>query len=165
MSQNTKIMQLVVIVVIIAVSVLIGLHSLLPPKAAPADAPLTDFSAERAMDHVSAITQKPHPIGSPEHARVREYIIAQLEAIGLSPEVQKTTVAGTIGAKNRRQSVDSAQHRGKNRWYRARQSHWPWLDTTIPCQRHRGRVTTPQLSPQCWKPLVPLSQPRYYETM
>lgn len=61
------------------------------PEVVPARAPATEFSAERAMEHIRAIAQEPHPVGSPENARVRAYIISQLEEMGLSPEVQQTT--------------------------------------------------------------------------
>ncbi len=69
-----------------------GMYGLYPPKAAPVTAPAAEFSAERAMEHVRAISQKPHPIGSPANAVVRDYIMAQLRAMGLRPEVQKATV-------------------------------------------------------------------------
>jgi hypothetical protein len=60
-----------------------------PPRALPADAPVDLFSAARAMRHVEAIAVEPHPLGSPQGARVREYIIAQLAALGLEPEIQR----------------------------------------------------------------------------
>ena len=53
------------------------------------------FSAERAMVHVRQIAQRPHPPGTPDHALVREYIIAQLRSMGLDPQVQTTTGVGT----------------------------------------------------------------------
>src|SRR5215467_3339763 len=66
-----------------------------PPIAVPASAPLTVFSAERAMNHVRAIAQRPHPVGSAEHDRVRDYLIAQLKILGLEPQVQNATGVGT----------------------------------------------------------------------
>jgi hypothetical protein len=65
------------------------------PVAAPASAPQTAFSAERAMKHVLAIAQRPHPLGSAEHDRVRDYLIAQLSILGLEPQVQHATGVGT----------------------------------------------------------------------
>ena len=53
------------------------------------------FSAERALVHVRQIAQRPHPPGTPDHARVREYLIAQLRSMGLDPQVQTTTGVGT----------------------------------------------------------------------
>src|SRR5215210_6314742 len=63
-----------------------------PPAAEPLDAPAEEFSAARAMEHVDRIGQEPHPIGSPEDARVREYIYNELESFGLDPQVQTATV-------------------------------------------------------------------------
>ena len=59
------------------------------PVPAPTSAPAPVFSAERALAHVRAIAQKPHPVGSEEHDRVRDYILAELAKQGLSPEVEK----------------------------------------------------------------------------
>lgn len=77
-----------------------------PPAPVPATAAPTEFSAERAIQHVAAIARGPRPIGSANHAAARDYIFQQLRALGLEPEIQKTTainsseaplfIAGTI---------------------------------------------------------------------
>lgn len=66
-----------------------------PPRAVPATAPDTTFSAERAMRHVVEIAQQPHPMGSADHDRVRDYIVGQLSALGLDAQIQQTTAIGT----------------------------------------------------------------------
>ena len=66
-----------------------------PPSPVPATAPDTVFSAERAMRHVEAIAVRPHPMGSADHDRVRDYIMAELTALGLKPQLQVTTAVGT----------------------------------------------------------------------
>jgi len=66
-----------------------------PPRPIDATAPDTVFSAERAMKHVEQIAQRPHPIGGGDHDRVRDYIIGQLSALGLAPQIQQTTAIGT----------------------------------------------------------------------
>ncbi|HZE07808.1 MAG TPA: M20/M25/M40 family metallo-hydrolase, partial [Gemmatimonadaceae bacterium] len=66
-----------------------------PPRSVPATAPDTTFSAERAFRHVRAIAQRPHPMGSADHDRVRDYIVGELAAIGLRAEIQRTTAIGT----------------------------------------------------------------------
>jgi MFS family permease len=63
------------------------------PDPAPASAPPTQFSSERALEHIRAIAREPHPMGSPENAAARDYLVKELEAMGLEPRVQKTTVA------------------------------------------------------------------------
>lgn len=66
-----------------------------PPRPVDATAPDTAFSSERAMKHVEQIAQRPHPMGSADHDRVRDYIVGQLSALGLSPQIQQTTAIGT----------------------------------------------------------------------
>lgn len=43
------------------------------------------------MTHVLALAQRPHPVGSADHARVRDYVAATLEGMKLTVERQKTT--------------------------------------------------------------------------
>lgn len=62
-----------------------------PPRPLPEQAPSSVFSAERALKHLSVIAREPHPINSPEHNAVRDYITGTLRGMGLVPEVQKTT--------------------------------------------------------------------------
>jgi hypothetical protein len=66
-----------------------------PPNPLPVTTPATSFSAERALRHVRAIAERPHPMGSMDHDRVRDYIVGELAAIGLSPQIQRTTAIGT----------------------------------------------------------------------
>jgi len=66
-----------------------------PPRPVPATAPDTAFSAERAMRHVVQIAERPHPMGTADHDRVRDYIVGQLSALGLSPQIQQATAIGT----------------------------------------------------------------------
>jgi Peptidase family M28 len=61
------------------------------------------FSADRAFVRLNTFATAPHPIGSAEHDRVRDYLISQFTELGVIPEVQRTTgvtpryeVAGTI---------------------------------------------------------------------
>ncbi len=61
------------------------------PDPAPASVPPTEFSSGRALEHVRAIAQKPHPMGSPENEAARDYLLEELRALGLEPEVQKAT--------------------------------------------------------------------------
>lgn len=51
-----------------------------------------EFSYERARQHIEAISHTPRPIGSIEIDRVRETIVGELESLGLSPQIQESTV-------------------------------------------------------------------------
>ena len=61
------------------------------PRPVPANAPDTAFSSSRAMSTLIEIATDAHPPGSPEHARVREFLLERLRSLGLEPEVQTTT--------------------------------------------------------------------------
>jgi hypothetical protein len=79
-----------VAVLIVAVGLaVLPLHS--RPDVAPASAGADRFSAERAMTAVHAIADKPHPIASPEHGAVVNYLVGELRNLGLSPQVQDDT--------------------------------------------------------------------------
>jgi hypothetical protein len=58
------------------------------PTPLPAGAPATEFSAARAIEHVRAIAQKPHPLESAEHDQVRDYIASQFTKQGLAPQIE-----------------------------------------------------------------------------
>jgi hypothetical protein len=66
-----------------------------PPAPVGPAAPDTAFSAARALHHDSVLAQRPHPAGSAEHARVRDYLVASLAALQLEPQVQTVSVTGT----------------------------------------------------------------------
>ena len=57
------------------------------PAPKPASAPASAFSAERAYADVLAIGSKPHPLGSAEHDRVRDYLIGRCRELGLEVSV------------------------------------------------------------------------------
>src|SRR3954453_366660 len=75
---------------LVAVALLLALQGG-PPPAQPASAPGTERSAGRAQAVLRDLVGDgaPHPVGSPAAARVRERILAQLRAVGLTPEVQE----------------------------------------------------------------------------
>ncbi len=72
---------------------LLAIYSTEPPPAVESDAPVTQFSAARAMRDVREIAKKPHSLGSAENDRVREFLVARLRELGTNPEVQTATVA------------------------------------------------------------------------
>ena len=60
----------------------------LTPNPKGENLPLDQFSAERAMVHVKKMSEKPHYVGSTAHAEVRDYLVGELEKLGLSVEIQ-----------------------------------------------------------------------------
>lgn len=77
------------LVFIVCSVIVIGLDT--APRPVPDQAAPAVFSAGRAVQHVAAISRAPHPINSPEHDRVRDYILTTLRGIGITPQVQKDT--------------------------------------------------------------------------
>jgi hypothetical protein len=61
-----------------------------PPQAVSEDAPATEFSAARALKHLSVISARPHPLGSAEHDAVFEYLVRELTQLNGPPEIQTT---------------------------------------------------------------------------
>jgi len=74
----------------------LGVYRQHPPAAAPASSPPTEFSAGRALQQLAEICEQPHPIGSLAHAKVRDYLLKELTAQGLNPEVQTTTAVNPV---------------------------------------------------------------------
>jgi hypothetical protein len=66
------------------------------PRARSASAPATEFSADRAMAHVRNIAIRPHPAGSDDHARVRDYLVGELARLGVQAELQTATSAADL---------------------------------------------------------------------
>ncbi|MEU9332335.1 M20/M25/M40 family metallo-hydrolase [Streptomyces sp. NPDC048290] len=60
---------------------------LLTPDPRPASAAEGDFSADRALGRLDHIAKVPHPTGSAAQADVRDYLVGELRALGLRPEV------------------------------------------------------------------------------
>ncbi len=98
MNNNSKslvpVLGLFVALVLLACAVI---YQQRPMPAAPLDAPASDFSSARALKHVAAISKHAHPIGSAQQQEVREYILAELRAAGLTPEIQQTTSVNSGG--------------------------------------------------------------------
>jgi hypothetical protein len=65
------------------------------PAPAGADAAATAFSTDRALADIGEISKAPHPVGSVDHARVRDYVLGRMTQLGLSPTVQMSETAET----------------------------------------------------------------------
>src|ERR671921_768353 len=85
----------VVVALVLGALAAVSLLALEPPDPLPASAPSSEFSAERAFSHVEQIAERPHPVGSPANAEVRDYLVGQLEDLGLQPTIQEAMSART----------------------------------------------------------------------
>ena len=52
------------------------------------------------MEDLQVVAREPHPIGSAEQERVRDYILEQAETLGLPAEVQRSEVGSGRTAEN-----------------------------------------------------------------
>lgn len=67
---------------------------MMPTYTSDLDAPKIDFSTDKALAHVKAISQEPHGVGFDGHEKVKQYIITQLTNLGLETTVQEGYTAG-----------------------------------------------------------------------
>jgi hypothetical protein len=84
-------MKSVLMLLVLTLLIFVALRQQSAPSPVPASAPATEFSSTRAMGHVRAISRQPHPLGSAAHVEVRNYLMGELSALGLTPEIQRTT--------------------------------------------------------------------------
>ncbi|WP_214415521.1 M20/M25/M40 family metallo-hydrolase [Sphaerisporangium fuscum] len=82
---RTALVGMVALAALLAITML----DLAPPSPRPADTPAGSFSAVRAHEDVKAIARAPHPMGSAEHERVRDHLVARLRASGFDVTVQE----------------------------------------------------------------------------
>jgi len=71
--------------------VFLAVFAVRAPNPEPATAPVSDFSAERAMVHVRALASKPHPIGSAANEAAGKYLLEQLSALGFQTQLFEAT--------------------------------------------------------------------------
>ena len=71
-----------------------SITSLMPPYHPDASIGDTNFSVDRALEHVKAISRTKHGVGFPGHAIARAYIISQLKKMGLETSIQEGYTAG-----------------------------------------------------------------------
>jgi hypothetical protein len=63
--------------------------TLMPQWTSEKDEPLTDFSTKRALEQVKNIAQRPHFVGSENHEIVANYLVRELQKMGLDTSVQE----------------------------------------------------------------------------
>lgn len=77
----------------LALALLLAVLALQVPSPAPVDAPATEFSAARALADVRQIARAPHPLGSPEHARVQAWLRDRMAGLGLQVSTQSGPIS------------------------------------------------------------------------
>lgn len=72
-------------------------YDTMPHTFTKENAPENTFAAERALILVRAMSQQPHYVGSEAHEDVKEYLLSELEKLGLETQVQEGYTAGNWG--------------------------------------------------------------------
>jgi hypothetical protein len=78
------------VTLIFTITVAVAILGQRPPPVVPATADPAHFSAERGLEHLHHVARAPHPIGSAENARVRDYLVGELERLGLQTTLHET---------------------------------------------------------------------------
>ena len=63
--------------------------TMMPQWTSDDDAPLAEFSTQRALEQVKNISQKPHFVSSENHDVVANYLIKELQNLGLQTSIQE----------------------------------------------------------------------------
>jgi len=82
----------------LASAALVSVVQTLPPSPLPANAPATEFSAERAIRHIQVIAAQPRVTGSSAYEAAADFVLAELEDMELETETQRShEFRNTIG--------------------------------------------------------------------
>jgi len=84
-------------VLLLVLGTWLGFATAGPPGVVPASASPARFSAARALADLHAITLAPHPVGSADHDRIRDYLVDRLRALNCDDvHVQSATGFNTL---------------------------------------------------------------------
>ncbi len=75
--------------IVIAGVIALLFFSLMPQWTGEEEEPFAEFSTKRALQHIKAIAQKPHYVGSSNHDNVANYLVQELRNLGLTTSTQQ----------------------------------------------------------------------------
>ncbi|MDX1363615.1 M28 family peptidase [Arenibacter latericius] len=84
----------VISLLLILLAIYLGFWTSMPTYTPDIDIEETQFSTDRAFTHVKTMSVEPHAVGFSAHSTVREYLIGELEKLGLEPILQSGYTAG-----------------------------------------------------------------------
>ena len=64
----------------------------LSPSTVKSPQTSTDFSINNALSHLKEISKEPHHTGTEAHKTVQDYIVSELQKLGLDPTIQTQTI-------------------------------------------------------------------------
>lgn len=71
--------------------VVFGLYFTMMPQWVSNNESLSEFSTNRALEHIKIISKKPHFVGSENHKVVESYLVNELQKLGLETQIQEGT--------------------------------------------------------------------------
>jgi hypothetical protein len=90
---------IVLFLCLLGVAVL-SIYLIRPPAPLPVSASADQYSAARALTHIRALASRPRPVGTQAHAEAQMYLVAQLQRLGLEPQVQTTVGLNPMNLKD-----------------------------------------------------------------
>ncbi|MCE9597284.1 MAG: M20/M25/M40 family metallo-hydrolase [Spirochaetia bacterium] len=90
--QNRAIVAIIVFLSLAAAAIV---KASFDPRPGVSDVP-GEFSANRALKHLEQIARAPHPVGSDENHRVRDYILEQLRSMDIEQRVMRAASLRTV---------------------------------------------------------------------
>ena len=72
------------------VGIVLAVLAIVPPASQSPDIAEDKFSSGRAMADVKIIAAKPHPTGSAENAKVRDYLVTRMMSLGMQVSVSES---------------------------------------------------------------------------
>src|SRR5699024_10532050 len=90
---------------LLALFIFLSFSTLMPLVEPSAKVPKTEFSVQRAFKHVKKIAQAPHYVGAEHHSEVRNYIVQQLQEIGLTVHTQNGYVINDYGVMSNPENI------------------------------------------------------------
>ncbi len=79
----------ILVLLTLGLLVWVSFYTLMPDAEDFSEENQLGFSIERANEHVKKISEKPHSIGTKAHSEVRNYIVQELQKLGLQVQTQK----------------------------------------------------------------------------
>ncbi|SMC36056.1 M28 family peptidase [Cellulophaga tyrosinoxydans] len=81
-------------ILLIILSIYLVFKLSMPSYSVDTTIPQSNFSTDRALVHVKNMSKKPHAVGFSAHSEVRQYIVSELEKMGLETSLQEGYTVG-----------------------------------------------------------------------
>ncbi|OWW27063.1 peptidase M28 [Zobellia sp. OII3] len=82
-----------------------GFHTSMPVYQEDSSTAASAFSTDRALKHVKKLSQEPHAVGFPGHKKVQDYIVSELEKMGLQTSLQTDYAVGDWGNMGKPENI------------------------------------------------------------